>query len=127
MSDVSEHKAIVVAAITPTQDCHCSPPFRRRMSRTPPRGEIRAGTFSLRSCAGLSGFGATLACLLHLALIAPEAPGGAQSKAVVSSMQNAWVGLALERQSAFRTARWGVEGATFAEAKMALIYFLNGK
>ena len=24
-------------------------------------------------------------------------------------------------------ARWGVEGATFAEAKMSLIYFLNGK
>jgi hypothetical protein len=56
MSEVSEHKAIVVAAITRTQDCHLFPPSQRWMSRTPPRGEIQAASFSLHSCADLSRF-----------------------------------------------------------------------
>ena len=55
---VKQRAAIVVAAITPPirRIVICSPPSRRWMSRTPPRGEIQAVSFSLHSCASLSGF-----------------------------------------------------------------------
>ncbi len=55
MSEVNEYKgAIIDAAKTPKQDFHLVPTVSRWVSRTPRRGEIQAGSFSLHSCGGLS-------------------------------------------------------------------------
>jgi len=74
MSDISEHKAaIVVAAITPTQDRHFFPTVSKVAVQNTSPWRDSGRVVQLAFMCGLGGFGATLASLLHLALVGPEA------------------------------------------------------